>query len=205
MSYSCDRARSITWGINGGLPSFPHGVWLRRGNEEEEFLGAAFSNVPVHTDDVFWRPSAGGGGFGDPLERDPERVKEDVVDGYVSLGRARLDYGVVLRELDRELSEYELDREATEHERAQIRANRVKWLEEDPEEIASRYRAGELDMFDLVRRYGVILDWGPGKLLPMTTKMFRAMLRKRMVSRWDGGGEASSLNAERVAPAQAVR
>ncbi len=203
MSYSCDRARSITWGINGGVPSFPHGVWLRR-NEEETFLGAAFSNVPVHNDDVFWRPSAGGGGFGDPLERDPERVKEDVVDGYVTLERARLDYGVVLRELDRELAEYEVDHEATERERLAIRDQREQWLEAEPEEIAARYRAGELTMIDLVRRYGVILDWGPGELLPKSTEQFRAMLRRRMVPHWRAGSAASSAG-NGGEPAQAPR
>ena len=36
MSYCCDRARSITWGIEGGLPSIPHGVWLNRGEGEDE-------------------------------------------------------------------------------------------------------------------------------------------------------------------------
>ena len=46
MSYCCDRARSITWGIEGGLPSIPHGVWLTRAGGSE-FLGAVFSNVPV--------------------------------------------------------------------------------------------------------------------------------------------------------------
>ena len=45
MSYMCDRARSITWGIEGGLPSIPHGVWLTRG-DDRTFLGAVFSNVP---------------------------------------------------------------------------------------------------------------------------------------------------------------
>ena len=38
----------------------------------------------------------GGGGFGDPLERDPCAVREDVLDEYVSLEGARRDYGVVL-------------------------------------------------------------------------------------------------------------
>ena len=33
MSYCCDRARSITWGIEGGLPSLPHGVWLNQGSD----------------------------------------------------------------------------------------------------------------------------------------------------------------------------
>ena len=40
--------------------------------------------------------SAGGGGYGNPLERDPQAVAQDVRLGYVSLERARRDYGVVL-------------------------------------------------------------------------------------------------------------
>jgi N-methylhydantoinase B len=40
--------------------------------------------------------AAGGGGYGDPLERDPEIVEKDVIEGYVSLERAREDYGVVI-------------------------------------------------------------------------------------------------------------
>ena len=88
VSYCCDRARSITWGMSGGLPSLPHGVWLNRGSEDERFLGSIFSNVPLVPGDRFTRPSAGGGGFGDPLERDPAAVREDVADGYVTLERA---------------------------------------------------------------------------------------------------------------------
>jgi N-methylhydantoinase B len=38
----------------------------------------------------------GGGGWGDPLDRDPEAVLRDVLDEYVSMGRASLDYGVVI-------------------------------------------------------------------------------------------------------------
>jgi N-methylhydantoinase B len=37
-----------------------------------------------------------GGGFGSPLEREPERVREDVLDGYVTRESAEQDYGVVL-------------------------------------------------------------------------------------------------------------
>ena len=40
--------------------------------------------------------AAGGGGYGDPLERDPEQVANDVAEGYVSLEAARRDYGVAL-------------------------------------------------------------------------------------------------------------
>jgi N-methylhydantoinase B len=38
----------------------------------------------------------GGGGYGDPFERDPELVRADVVDGYVSVEAARTAYGVVI-------------------------------------------------------------------------------------------------------------
>jgi N-methylhydantoinase B len=179
MSYCCDRARSVTWGIEGGLPSFPHGVWLN-----DEFLGAVFSNVPVKSGDTFTRPSAGGGGFGDPLERDPGAVCEDVADGYVTAARAAKDYGVVVRAVDPELAHYEVDREATEREREAIREARRGWLEEDAEAVAERYRAGELDVLDAIRRYGVILDWGSGELLPRTTEQFRAMLARRTAAHW---------------------
>jgi N-methylhydantoinase B len=184
MSYSCDRARSIAWGIEGGLPSLPHGVWLNPGSEGERFLGAVFSNVPIVAGDMFTRPSAGGGGYGDPLDRDPDAVCEDIADGYVSIERALKDYGVVIREIDADLSEYEVDHEATVAARTTQAAARRGWLEEDAESVAERYRAGELDVLDLVRHYGVILDWGSGELLPKTTVTFRAMLQRRSASHW---------------------
>jgi N-methylhydantoinase B len=184
ISYSCDRARSVTWGLNGGRPSLPHGVWMNKGRENEHFLGAVFSGVPIGTGDSFTRPSAGGGGFGDPLEREPNAVLEDVIDGYVTIERALKDYGVVVRQVDAELSRYELDLEESERERELIRRGRLGWLEEDPQSVAARYRAGELDVFDVVRRYGVILDWDTGELLTKTTTTFRAMLHRRMVPHW---------------------
>jgi N-methylhydantoinase B len=184
MSYCCDRARSITWGIEGGLPSLPHGVWLNPGEADERFLGAVFSNVPIPAGSSFTRPSAGGGGYGDPLERDPARVVEDVADDYVSVERAALDYGVVVRVIDAELASYEYDAEATEALRAEIRTQRRGWLREDAADVARRYRDGELGVLDLVRRYGVIVDWATGELHERTTAEFREMLDRRAVAFW---------------------
>lgn len=116
--------------------------------------------MSVGPGDHFTRPSAGGGGLGDSLERNPEAVLEDVIDEYVSVERARKDYGVIIREIDRELDLFEIDAEATTTERRSIRAQRVGWLGEDPERIAIRFRDGELTVHDLVRQYAVILDWG---------------------------------------------
>ena len=184
MSYCCDRARSIVWGINGGLPSIPQGLTLNKGTDQERWLGAVFSNVDVHEGDAFIRPSAGGGGFGDPLERDPAAVLEDVIDEYVSIERAVKDYGVVVVAVDPDLDRYELDDAGTERERARIRAARRGWLEEDPAGIAAQYASGELNELDCVRQYGVILNWGSGELLPKSTSQFRAMLQRRAAPYW---------------------
>lgn len=194
VSYCCDRARSITWGINGGLASLPHGVWLNRGADDEKFLGAIFSNVALVEGDRFTRPSSGGGGFGDPLDRDPAAVKEDVIDGYVTIGRALTDYGVVIREVDAEIDEYEVVQEETERARERIRGERLGWLAADGEEVASRYRNGDLDVLDLVRQHGVIVDWGTGQLLSHTTEMFRAMLHRRAATRWGAQSGARSAS-----------
>ena len=184
MSYCCDRSRSVTWGIEGGLPSIPQGVWLNRGTPDEKYLGALFSNVPVGPGDTFERPSAGGGGFGDALERDPKAVLEDVIDGYVSVGRAAKDYGVVIHAIDPEIDEYELDEDATKTLREELRSTRLDKLAESPESVAERYNAGELDQLDLVRHYGVILDWATGELLPTTTQQYREQMTKRSSSHW---------------------
>lgn len=184
VSYCCDRARSITWGIEGGLPSIPHGVWMNKGTHQEKFLGSNFSAVPLHSGDSFTRPSAGGGGYGDPLVRPFDEVLEDVIDEYVSIGRAAKDYGVIIREIDRELDQYEVDEAASIQLRQQIRSDRPAWLTADPVVVAEKYRAGEVDMLDVIRRHGVILDWGTGELFPETTSEFRKSMEKRSSSYW---------------------
>lgn len=184
ISYCSDRARSITWGINGGLPGLPHGVTLTSGESDPEEMGTVFSSVPIDEGDEFIRPSSGGGGFGDPLKRDPEAVVEDVKDEYVSVERAATDYGVVVDVVDPDLCEYDIDHEATRSKRAHIRENRRDWLEADPAEVAERYANDELSRLDLIRRYGVILDWASGDLLERTTEQFREMLQRRAASEW---------------------
>ena len=125
-----------------------------------------------------------GGGFGDPLERDPVQVREDVADDYVSVERARRDYGVVVRVVDKDLAEYAVDEDATRAERARIRAQRRAWLVEDPEAVAARFRAGELDALDVVRHYAVVLDWDTGEVLRTSTAQFREMYAKRAAAYW---------------------
>ncbi|MCY4480726.1 MAG: hypothetical protein OXB97_12605 [Rhodospirillales bacterium] len=110
--------------------------------------------------------------------------------GYVSIERAKKDYGVVVREVDADLAEFEVDEAATEAERERIRAQRHGLLDVDAEAIAAKYRSKELDALDLIRQYGVIVDWGTGELLPNTTRQFRDMLRRRTAAHWEVPGQA---------------
>jgi N-methylhydantoinase B len=64
--------------------------------------------------------TAGGGGWGDPLERDPERVRQDVVDDLVSDDAARDQYGVVLDATTRAVQT-----EATALRRTELKAARA--------------------------------------------------------------------------------
>jgi N-methylhydantoinase B len=185
ISYICDRERSVVWGINGGLPSTPHGLSLTRaGSTAPEWLGSVFSNVELRSGDIFSRPTAGGGGYGDPLQRDPQLVCEDVADEYVSAERALTDYGVVIRVIDKDLAEYEVDAEATAAARAGQRAARRARLAEAPEHVAAKFRAGALSVLDVVRHYAVILDWGTGDVLETSTRQFREMFHKRTSAHW---------------------
>ncbi len=75
-------------------------------------------------------------------------------------------------------------REATDKLRDEQRSKRAARIDEDPEDVAKRFRDGELDVLDLVRHYGVILDWGSGEVLPRTTEQYRELLRRRSVNEW---------------------
>src|SRR6056297_2561532 len=185
MSYICDRERAVVWGVEGGLPSMPHGLMIEHADTgEEKWLGSVFSNYKIKSGDRFTRPTAGGGGYGDPLERDPERVRQDVIDDYVSIKRAARDYGVVIKEVDADLCEDKIDVKATEKLRAEIRAERVNWARMDPQKVAELYQSGDIDSLDAVRRYGVILEWETGELLPKTTAQFRETFERRSISHW---------------------
>jgi hypothetical protein len=76
-------------------------------------LGGDSLETPLAPGDIVRVVRGGGGGWGDPLERDPRLVREDVVDEYVSIDGARRDYGVVL-----DPATLDLDTAATAAERA---------------------------------------------------------------------------------------
>ncbi len=91
-----DRMRHQPYGLSGGHPGAPTRNVLI-GSGTEKVMPSKFTEW-INRGDTLDHFQAGGGGFGDPFERDPEAVLSDVRDGLVSLERARTDYGVVIDE-----------------------------------------------------------------------------------------------------------
>ena len=79
--------------------------------------------MDIKRGDVFRHELAGAGGWGDPLERDPDRVLKDVRNDFVGAASARDDYGVVV-----DTRNWTVDVAATERRRAELRRAR-NWSE----------------------------------------------------------------------------
>jgi N-methylhydantoinase B len=82
-------------GVLGGEPSKLNVVTVNPGLESEVKI-PLLTSMPLKAGDVVRLETAGGGGYGNPMERDPELVLEDVLNSYVSIGGAKNDYGVVI-------------------------------------------------------------------------------------------------------------
>ena len=82
------------WGLRGGHDAMTNGMLVYP--ETDKAVWARMQRFPMAAGEDFWNFSGGGGGYGHPLERDPEMVVEDVIDGYVSLEAARDIYGVIV-------------------------------------------------------------------------------------------------------------
>jgi N-methylhydantoinase B len=114
------RGKCPPWGLWGGTPGEPGGYLLKRPNERG-FTMMAGSHLPVAIGAEAIVRTGGGGGWGDPLERDPAQVAEDVAEGLVSAAAARKFYGVALR------GNMSLDESATRRLRERLRsAKRAK-------------------------------------------------------------------------------
>jgi N-methylhydantoinase B len=83
-------------GIAGGGPGAPNRLTLRAGSASAVVVTHTADWEPLAAGDTITFDYGGGGGWGDPLERPPDAVLDDVLDEYVSVDGAALDYGVVL-------------------------------------------------------------------------------------------------------------
>ena len=94
ISVHDDRWLTYPWGVNGGKPGARSRKVLHKADGTSQLIAAKCDRVKVMKNDLLLFETWGGGGWGDPLERDTERVTADVNKGLVSISGA-LDYGVV--------------------------------------------------------------------------------------------------------------
>jgi N-methylhydantoinase B len=123
-----ERNKCRPWGQWGGMPSGGAAYFLKQPGEN----GYKLMNVhrhPVPANSTVIVRTSGGGGWGDPLDREAERVQADVMDGLVTLDAARDLYGVIL-----DAKTFAIDAKATETQRAKLR----KQVRTDDQELPIR-------------------------------------------------------------------
>ncbi|MEO7773207.1 MAG: hydantoinase B/oxoprolinase family protein [Steroidobacteraceae bacterium] len=96
ISIHDDRWLTYPWGVNGGEPGLRSKKTLLRADGSREQLGAKVDHVKVEVGDLLLADTWGGGGCGDPYERETDRVLFDVQAGLVTVEGATR-YGVVIR------------------------------------------------------------------------------------------------------------
>jgi N-methylhydantoinase B len=97
-AFLCVADRSILscWGLAGGKAGAPFRVTVDPGGPAERTLPGLVDDEPIPAGTLVRVETTGGGGWGDPFDREPELVALDVLEGKVSPRAARDDYGVVL-------------------------------------------------------------------------------------------------------------
>jgi N-methylhydantoinase B len=117
ISVHDERWLTYPWGVNGGEPGMRSTKRLVRTDGSEEWLGAKSEGIKVQQGDLLYFNTWGGGGWGDPYERDPELVRADVARSLVSAEGAKR-YGVVIA------ADGSVDAAATEALRSKLRSER---------------------------------------------------------------------------------
>ena len=108
-------------GCAGGSVGRTGDIWINPDTSEAKRLPTRYADYPLKAGDMFRLDTPGGGGHGDPLAREPERVLADVREGAVSREAAEREYGVVLEQ--RDPSSWVVDEAATARRRADMRAS----------------------------------------------------------------------------------
>jgi N-methylhydantoinase B len=92
LSLWFERSGTPAWGLFGGSDATPPDVVINPGRDDERHL-LKTSRLPLAKGDVVRTMTGGGGGFGDPREREPAAVREDLLDRQVTPEHARTVYG----------------------------------------------------------------------------------------------------------------
>lgn len=104
-----EQTKAPAWGVDGGQSGKTNKMTISVGLPHERPMGKVSGWVLPAGERLLFE-MGGGGGWGDPLDRDPGRVLNDVLGGYVSAESAEREYGVVIRQSD---NSYSVDEMAT--------------------------------------------------------------------------------------------
>src|SRR5207249_2501071 len=110
-------------GCAGGKTGRAGDIWINPDRAAARRLPTRYADYPLRAGDTFRLDTPGGGGYGDPLAREAERVLADVCEGVLSKEAAERDYGVILRPAGRA---WAIDAAATQARRAQLKAEKAK-------------------------------------------------------------------------------
>jgi len=95
LSVLAERTKISPWGLYGGKPGAKGEYYIIK-PEGKRIKLKSKCTIRMEKGDIFLVKTPGGGGYANPLERDPELVLRDVLDELVSLEAAKKDYGVVI-------------------------------------------------------------------------------------------------------------
>ena len=93
LTVAYTRSKFPPWPLEGGRPGSPNYILVVRANGETERYSMA-GGLTLNTDDIIRVMTGTGAGWGDPMKRDPERVKEDLKNGYITEEQANRYYGL---------------------------------------------------------------------------------------------------------------
>jgi N-methylhydantoinase B len=121
--YMADFARNPASGVRGGLPGTAASAHVIAADGTEQQVEAIGDSL-LAPGEWIRGIEAGGGGYGDPLQREPRAVLSDVLERWVTREAARAVYGVVLIESRDPGTEPAVDDDATTALRAELRESR---------------------------------------------------------------------------------
>jgi N-methylhydantoinase B len=175
LSVLAEKAVLPPFGVCGGAAGATNRFWVRRGDRpiQPSPLPGKVGGFPIEPGDVVLMESSGGGGFGDPLEREPARVAADLAEGYVTPAGAERDYGVIWRAGRVDEAATRARREALRAARPRIRLTPVSDLDSErgrlvrlDEATAGRLGVGPGSIVELVNPRGAPLRAWVAALLP---------------------------------------
>jgi N-methylhydantoinase B len=141
----------------GGAPYAPTGdMYMLRAGKTEKEIFPTMCMSPMHPGDILYTECMGGGGWGNPLDRNPEKIRLDVRDELISVKRARNIYGVVIdpKSLTDNPEDVTVDYDATEGLRNKLRSDpRYR----HPDDVREDVRKDKISVQEAKSKYSVVM------------------------------------------------